>query len=248
VDFNGERARVMLQAGFRCVRFGVETLPAHDAKRPRHRHASGYATVVLAGSFVESSFAGRSVAQPGDVLLHASLDCHANTALARRPIQILRLPWNFALEGHFRVADPDRLARLSEVDAGLASAELATALLGPAAGAPDWTHSLAVALSAARPLALRIWGEAHGLRADELSRGFAREFGVSPKRFRLEARARRAWCDVVRSDQPLTRIAQDHEFADLAHMSRSIRAFTGRAPSLWRTAVRAPIAVQMRSS
>jgi AraC-like DNA-binding protein len=248
VDFNGEGARVMLQVGFRCVRFGVETLGADAAKRPRHRHASGYATVVLSGAFVESSFAGRSVARPGDVLLHASLDCHANTAIARGPIQILRLPWNLALEGHFRVADPDRLARLGEVDPGLASAELATALLRPAAGAPDWTHSLALALSAVRPLALSTWGEAHGLRPDELSRGFQREFGVSPKRFRLEARARRAWYDVVRSDQPLTRIAQDHEFADLAHMSRSIRAFTGRAPSLWRTTVHQPAAVQMRSS
>jgi AraC-like DNA-binding protein len=248
VDFNGERARLMLQAGFRCVRFGVETLAAHDRRRARHRHASGYATVVLSGSFVESSFAGRSVARPGDVLLHASLDCHANTALGQVPIQILRLPWNFALEGHFRVQDPDRLARLCEVDPGLAGAELASTLLGPPAGAPDWTHSLAVALSAVRPLILRTWGELHGLRPDELSRGFQREFGVSPKRFRLEARARRAWYDVVRSDQPLTRIAQDHEFADLAHMSRSIRAFTGRAPSLWRPAVHAPTEVQVRSS
>jgi anti-sigma factor ChrR (cupin superfamily) len=41
---------------YRSVRFGVETLDA-GIVLPRHRHAGGYATVVLAGSFEEASFA-----------------------------------------------------------------------------------------------------------------------------------------------------------------------------------------------
>jgi hypothetical protein len=45
---------------------GVETLPDHQAQRPRHRHGAGYATVVLAGDFIESGFAGRIVARAGD--------------------------------------------------------------------------------------------------------------------------------------------------------------------------------------
>jgi anti-sigma factor ChrR (cupin superfamily) len=48
---------------YRSVRFGVETLQA-GLVLPRHRHAAGYATVVLAGSFEEASFAGRFVAEP----------------------------------------------------------------------------------------------------------------------------------------------------------------------------------------
>jgi AraC-like DNA-binding protein len=239
----------MWPSAFRTVRFGVETLASPNAVRPRHQHGAGYATVVLSGSFVESSFAGRSIAGPGEVLLHAALDCHANWSLGRGRIQILRLPWDEPLEGHFRVHDPDQLVRLSERDPRAAAAELAAALTaGVSARQSHWTHTLAAELASGDPLALRPWAEARGLRAEEVSRGFQRHFGVSPKRFRLEARTRRAWNAVLCSDQPLTRIAQDHEFADLAHMSRSIRDFTGHAPSRWRAATGAAVAVQIRSS
>ncbi len=87
--------------GYRPVKFGVETLEP-GLVLPRHRHANGYATVVLAGSFEEAGFAGRFAAKPGDVLLHG--------------------------KGHFSVPDPDTLARLAERDAEAAAAQLRTSL------------------------------------------------------------------------------------------------------------------------
>jgi len=78
------------------------------------------------------------------------------------------------------------------------------------------------------------------MRPEALSRGFHREFGVSPKQFRLEARARRAVLEILRSPRTLTTIAHDFGFSDLAHLSRSVRSLTGYPPSAWRSRDPAP--------
>jgi AraC-like DNA-binding protein len=229
---------------YSSIRFGVETLPANTV-RPRHRHRAGYANIVLGGSFVESSFAGRFAVEPGDVLLHGTFDCHANVPHGRNPIQILRLPWeDDGIEGHYRVRDPDHLVRLAARDPREAMNALAYEIRTVRPGEQHWTSELAVTLASGSLLSLRHWAEERGLRPDELSRGFRSEFGVPPRLFRLEARSRRAWATVVRSNWSLTRIAHDHDFSDLAHMSRSIRAFTGLPPKLWRS----DYSLQVRSS
>jgi hypothetical protein len=51
---------------FRSVVAGVETLPC-GASMPRHHHNEGYATILLAGSVTEVSFAGRMYAEAGQV-------------------------------------------------------------------------------------------------------------------------------------------------------------------------------------
>ena len=219
---------------YRATRTGVEMAPKGDL--PRHHHRDGYATIVLSGSFIEASFSGRSETAPGDVLLHGRFDCHANTARSTRA-QILRLPWtNDALEGHFRVRDPDALARLAESDPTAASLQLA-AMLEPAPAAPaHWTESLAEHLSHDDGQSLGSWAEKSSLSPESLSRGFRRVFGVSPQLFRLQARTRRAWRAIVSCSASLTSIAHAHGFADLAHMSRSVTAFTSLSPMAWRSA------------
>jgi len=232
---------------FRAVPFGIETLPLAGAVRPRHRHGAGYATVVLAGSFLETGFAGRLAVGPGDVLLHGTLDCHADRPLTRQRIEILRLPWHDdTLEGRFQVRDPDCLVRLAEHDPAAAALALGATLSACAQREVEWTHALARLLVGGSALPLARMAATWGLCPAELSRGFRCTFGVSPKRFRLEARARCAWRSVIGSPRSLTRIAQDHGFADLAHMSRSVREFTGIAPNRWRQAQRR--GQQVRSS
>jgi len=219
---------------YSSIQFGVETFPARTV-RPRHRHLAGDATIILGGSFVECSFAGRFAVEAGDVLLHGTFDCHADAARGRLPIQVLRLPWeDTSVEGQFRVRDPDGLVRVAERDPREAMNALACEIRAVKPRESHWTGVLAVTLSGGSLLSLRQWAEERGLRPDELSRGFRSEFGVSPRLFRLEARSRRAWGKVVRSNRSLTRIAHDHDFSDLAHMSRSIRAFTGFPPRTWR--------------
>jgi AraC-like DNA-binding protein len=194
---------------------------------------------VLAGSFTEASFAGRMPAVPGDVLLHGRFDCHMDVGHSRKSLQILRLPWlNDAVEGHFRTQDPEQIVRLAERDPLEAMVLLARDLRPVLRRERHWTEELAADLTHDSMLPLRTWAARRGIPPHALSRGFQREFGVSAKLFRLEARARRAWRTVLSSDHSLTCIAHDTGFADLAHMSRSIRAFTGLAPTVWRESAR----------
>jgi AraC-like DNA-binding protein len=224
----------MARHTYRSVRVGVETL-ADPCVLPRHRHLEGYANVVLAGSFIEASFAGVMEARPGDVLLHGWFDCHADVQTSRTPIQILRLPWDEdSIEGHFRIRDPDALARLAEEDPAEAVRQLRREAVAADAAPIDWTHELARELAGERTQPLADWAEERGWRPEALSRGFGRRFGVAPKVYRLELRARRAWFEVMRGRASLTRIAADHGFADLPHMSRNIHALTGHWPSQWR--------------
>lgn len=217
---------------------GIDKFTA-NAVLPRHRHHHGYASVVLTGTFTEASFCGLMPAKPGDVLLHGRFDSHCDYGNGgARTIQLLRLPWmNDRVEGHFRVGDPDELARIAERDPRAAMEMLAREMRPAPMTDPHWTHLLATALRSDGPLSLQEWAARAGVRPEALSRGFRRYFGTSPKLYRLEARSRRAWQQVVRSSQTLTTIAHECGFADLAHLSRSIRALTGAPPSAWRAAV-----------
>jgi AraC-like DNA-binding protein len=235
---------MFVQHQYWSVDFGVERLPPRAAQA-RHRHLEGYASVVLSGTFLEASFTGLNRVEPGDVLLHGRFDCHANIPLNARPIRLLRLPWRYdSLEGRFHVNDPDMLAHLVQRDPREAMSVLA-GQIRPCRPAPsDWTDLLAADLSADGRVILRDWAERIGIRPDALSRGFQARFGISPKAFRLEARTRRAWRAVIETGHSLTNIAHEHGFFDLAHMSRSIRAFTGKWPSEWRMGLKAPKSVQ----
>ena len=220
---------------YRAVVSGVDRLPRADM--PRHRHQSGYATLVLEGSFTEAAFYGRVLAMPGDVLLHGRFDCHANTVASAHGPTVLRLPWHMdTLEGRYRIADPDLLVRLAERDPRQASASLYEMLpVSPQSGGDHgWPDELAEQIGAISSVPLAQWAEEHRLSRESVSRGFRHAFGVSPRRFGLELRTRRAWLAVVNGSDRFVDIAHDQGFADQAHMSRNISAFTGHPPSVWR--------------
>jgi len=217
----------------RSVRWGTETVPSGD--HHRHYHREAYATVVLAGRFVETSFAGRSSVEPGDVLLHAAFDAHANVGASRQQPTILRLPWFGAgCEGRFRIADPDALASLAERDPFAARDLLARRMVALPDVRSDWVEQLAGAMRDGPIESITYWAEANRLSPETVSRGFGRAFQVSPKLFRLETRTRVAWKAIVGGHDTLTSIAHQQGFADLAHMSRSIRRMTGASPAQWR--------------
>lgn len=221
-------------ARYRAVNYGIEIFNP-VLVLPRHRHAAGYASVVLSGSFKEASFAGHFVAGPGEVLLRGAFDCHANWAVNRRALQVLRLPWfNNSLEGRFRIPDPDSLAILAERDPIEAVKQLQKDLIQLPAQELHWTERLAQALRAERVPRLDCWAESEHLTPETISRGFHRAFGVTPRVFRIESRARRAWNLLLRSSAPLISIAHELGFADQAHLSRTIAALTGAPPTYWR--------------
>ncbi len=221
---------------FRSVAVGVETLPS-GLSMARHHHNDGYATIVLAGALTEVSFAGRMHAEPGDVIVHGRFDCHLDRVRSKNRLQILRLPWpHDTIEGQFQVRDADALARLAEHDPSHAAAQLHDQMRSGPERDRYWVDDLADALREDCELQLQNWAEMRGLRPDTLSCVFQREFGIYPKRFRLESRTRRAWREIVRSPRSLTEIAFNAGFSDLPHLSRSVHMFTGRSPRDWRNA------------
>ena len=203
----------------------------------RHVHREAYANVILAGTFTEAAFAGRNRVGPGMALLHGPFDAHANVEGGSRGPTIVRLPWaGGCREGAYRVRDPDLLARLSQSDPWEAERALAD-MLEPVDVQPRcWADDLAIALTSPEHLCLRDWAEERSLNPTSLSRGFRNAFGVSPQRFRLEARSREAWRRIVTDLHSFTQIAHECGFADLAHMNRSLAALTGAGPTHWRGA------------
>jgi transcriptional regulator GlxA family with amidase domain len=69
-----------------------------------------------------------------------------------------------------------------------------------------------------------------GLVRETATRSFSRSFGVAPARFAAELRTRAAWLGITGSRRPLGQIALETGFADQAHMTRAIRAFTAQPP------------------
>jgi len=202
----------------------------------RHWHAQPYAAVVLQGGYHEAGEAGRYRVEAGDVLVHAPFSVHQNTAGAGALVLNLPLPLDYAAHSwRGRLSDPDRLARLAERDLHEATACLmASVEFGgpPLADAPD---QLAAELGGAGGR-VADWAAAQGVDRATAYRWFRNAYGVSPARFRIEARARRTWRRLAWGAEGLAQVALAEGFSDQAHMTREVKAITGLTPGAWRSA------------
>ena len=202
---------------------------------PRHRHDTPYAAIVLSGGYEEAGDGGRYRAEPGDVLIHAAFSAHLDRAPLRRTT-VLNLPlpmlWS-RVSSRMRVDDADRLAHLAERDLRDGQALLLEALKPGPGGLQDEVDRLAGALSeASSPVSA--WSRRWDVARQTAWRRFTAAYGVAPARYRVEARARRAWSRLVVGGECLGEIAAAEGFADQAHMTRDVRALTGRTPGQWR--------------
>jgi AraC-like DNA-binding protein len=214
--------------------FGRERY-ANGSSLARHRHADGYIALVLSGGYVEAGDGGRRRVVAGDVLIHQPFEAHLN-AMAPSGAEVLNLPmadW-CELPASGRVSDPDLIARLAERDCRRAAAALMDELREGVEPLSDWPDLLAAVCRSGQPVLLSEWARRHGLAAATVSRGFAKAYGVSPARYRLEARSHRAWKDVCATRESLAHIAAESGFSDQAHMTRSIATLTGQPAGRWR--------------
>lgn len=227
---------------FRKIKPGIETL-SYDFSLPRHRHLHPYATVVLAGTFLESGYNGRIQATAGDVLIHSALDCHENQMVSAG-VKLIRLDWadDSGMGGLYRLDIVDELAKAAEKDVIEATHLLKRAFCEkgqPSNGQKnDWPDVLLADLANNSSTEIGLWAEANGLARETVSRGFAAAYGIAPSVLRAELRARSAWLRITRGPEGLSRIAVDTGFADQAHMTRWIHRITGAPPAVWR--MRAP--------
>ena len=201
---------------------------------PRHRHARGYIALVLGGGYEEAGDQGRLNARPGMAIVHGDWTAHRDR-FGVRGAQVLNLPAVAgALSGAGYISDPDTAARLAERDPVAAATYVCDNFRSGVERRDDWPDLLAGALAADPDLTLGHWAETMGLDPASVSRGFARAYGVTPKRFRLEARTRRALAALPSWRGSLADLAADQGFADQAHLARSVVAMAGMPPVRFR--------------
>jgi AraC-like DNA-binding protein len=201
---------------------------------PRHRHLQRYAAIVLSGGYVEAGDAGRMRVRAGDVLVHDEHEAHRNE-FSRAGAVVLNLPvCTGDLPRMAHCHDVDLLVRVAERDPREAGVALSTVITSTSTCLDDWPDLLARQMLADPDLRLRRWAADHGLAPQSVSRGFKLAYGVSPQRFRLEARARRALRHLRASGGTLAALAADHGFSDHAHLSRTVASMTGLTPTALR--------------
>ena len=231
-------SRLAYKPSFRSIHPGIDLLPA-SFSLPRHRHLHSYATVVLAGTFEESGYAGRIHATAGDVLIHPAMDCHANEMISAG-VKLIRLNWRdvSGVGGLYQVEELDEIARIAEKDVTGATLLLEHVLERNHTPSPgvrnDWPDMLLSAFCENTSTEIGAWAEVNGLARETVSRGFAAAYGAAPTIFRAELRARAAWLRITRGSDGLCAIASETGFADQAHMTRWIHRMTGASPAAWR--------------
>lgn len=92
---------------------------------PRHVHETGFATIVLAGGYVEAGDTGRHRAEPGDALIHRPYEFHLDR-FDRGDTELLVVP--VEADGFTcaagRLTDIDAIVRLMEADPAAAERAL----------------------------------------------------------------------------------------------------------------------------
>lgn len=204
----------------------------------RHVHPVPYAALVLAGGYEEAGDNGRFQVTAGNVVFHRPFEAHLNR-FSKRGALVLNLLFprrNYYPAGLARVPDPDLVVRLAETNRGAAIDLLLLTATTVTPQILDWQDELAWKLIRCPSIKLSRWGEENGIAPWTISRGFMRVFGISPEAFRARNRAQRALRAIQTTELSLVSIAAQLDFADQAHMTRSIKQLTGITPQAWRHA------------
>lgn len=215
----------------------VETTPGRlrhgtGERLKRHRHACGFAAVVLSGNYEEAGDSGRLRVGPGDVIIHGAYESHLNR-VARGGAEVLVVPWHQPIRSPLgKIENPDLIAQVAEMDLINASQLLACKLVVSHVAALDWPDELAHAIRKNPDLRITEWADHAGLRPESVSRGFKKAYGISPASYRRTLRALQA-LEGIREGLSPARVAADYGFADQPHLTRSIRSLTGHAPMQW---------------
>lgn len=208
----------------------------------RQRQLRPYAVVVLTGSFLISSYAGRVCATPGHVLLQPALDCH-QIRFNSPCVTLIRLPWHGGgrVGRFYKLEETESFATLARRSLNEASVMLQSLIIEGSLERSDrcneWPDRLANALADNPTLTLAAWANENGLARETVCRGFRAAYGVPPATFRSELHARAAWFEITQTSRKLAAIATDLRFADQAHMTRLVRQIYGAPPAAWRRQV-----------
>ncbi len=194
--------------------------------------------LVIDGQLLLSSYRGREQLGRGALVIRPTFDCRALSAGPGGAVW-LQLPWHpdWSLGATHAVADVDDLLLRAGHDPAdaLAKAERVVARTPPLPPLRiHWADDLKDAILSDPHLSISQWARRHHVSREGAARAFRTAYAVSPARFRLELRARRAWARIVSGDDRLSLIALETGFADQSHMTRAVGWLTGKSPAAWR--------------
>jgi len=194
--------------------------------------------LVIDGQLELSSYRGRERLTRGALVLRPTFDCRALGAGPGGAVW-LQIPWHddWSLGATHAVPDVDDLLLRAGHDLGGALVE-AERIMAHTPSLPTlrmhWADDLKNAIVADPHLSISGWARGRRISREGAARAFRTAYAVSPARFRLELRARRAWARIVSGDDRLSLIALETGFADQSHMTRAVGWLTGKSPSAWR--------------
>lgn len=204
----------------------------------RAQSAASTLLLLVDGSLELSSYRGRERLERGGLAVRPTFDSRAMRA-GSGGAAWLQLPWrtDWSLGATHAVEDVDRLLLRATGDLEGALAEVEAIVGATPSRAPlrlHWADDLKDAILADPHLSISHWARAHNVSREGAARAFRAAYAVSPARFRLELRARRAWVRIVSGGDALSLIALETGFADQSHMTRAVGWLTGRSPTAWR--------------
>lgn len=205
---------------------------------PRAQSVQSALLLLVDGQAELSSYRGRERLERGMFAVRPTFDCRALRAGPGGAVW-LQLPWHtdWSLGATYVVEDVDRLLLRAAHDLSGALAKVEEIMAHSLSRAPlrlHWVDDLKDAILADPHLSISDWARVHRVSREGAARAFRVAYAVSPARFRLELRGRRAWARIVSGGDPLSLIALETGFADQSHMTRAVGWLTGRSPSAWR--------------
>lgn len=207
-----------------------------------HRHVDWRLIVYLDGVTQEGSFGEAARFERGDFkvrpsfYMHANLTCAAGAAYVRLDLSgracrnhFKRHGWR-AMRGRVDLDALD-LARRAAIPGG-GDDLLALAMDKAYRPAAPQSHlqNLAALLMQASPPALGLAAESMGLRPYQLTRRFARAFGLCPRAYQRQARLQRALAMLAEGADSIAHIAAATGFHDQSHLSHELKRETGLTP------------------
>ncbi len=209
---------------------------SEDAALHAHRHAHAYAALILRGGYVETGADGAWRCEAGELVIHPPFHLHADR-FAAGGAEVLNfvLPFDTAAtlgaSSYFvlRPKRPENVERRRHPLDALIEALEDGERVAPASD-DDWRDALGAALQADPRADIGALSRQSGVSPEHAARSFHRRFGLKPAAFRAEQKLRMALRLLTDGPDMLADIALDAGYADQAHMSRALKAATGRTP------------------
>lgn len=196
-----------------------------------HRHAEGYAALVLEGGYEELTAEGRFACGPGTLVIHPDWHAHGD-AFGTGGATVLNLP--APLSDGFRVvslsdaAAFERLARCRPDAAVHAAMEEADAAL-PLAPA-HWLVRLTALLARQDNRPVEVLAQECGVSPEHAARRCKAWFGLGPVQLRKERRLQTA-ITLLREGASPAEAAAASGFSDQPHLTRLLKRATGLTPA-----------------